>query len=100
MSYWNYRVCKREVPYGSDENETKTVYDIREAYYNDDGDVWATSEEPQGPRGETVEELKNDLERFGQAFERDTINLDTFKYAKCPYDKDDLKNLDKVDSED
>lgn len=42
MSHWNYRVVKHK------DNEEE-VFSIFEVYYNDDGSVYAYTEEPKNP---------------------------------------------------
>lgn len=56
---WNYRVMEHD-----------GIFTIHEVYYNDKGDITAISEDPMGPSGETLEELKGDMDYFLQAFNR------------------------------
>ena len=59
MSHWNYRTAfKRQVINGVEE----ITYGLVEAYYNDKGDLWLTTERFIEPSGETKEELIENLE--------------------------------------
>lgn len=68
---WNYRVIEHD----------KLFY-IHEVYYNDNGDITAISEDPMHPHGETLEELKNDMEYFLQALSRPVLQKEKIKFAK------------------
>ena len=50
---WDYRVIEH---YG--------MFTIHEVYYNDKGDITSISQDPMGPSGDTLEELKDDMEYF------------------------------------
>ncbi len=52
MSHWNHRVVKQILPDGSE------WHSVREVFYNDDGSIFAYTEEPVGIAGESIEELK------------------------------------------
>lgn len=67
---WNYRVI-----------ENDKMFYIHEVYYNDNGDITAISEDPMHPHGETLEELKNDMKYFLQAFNRPVLKKDEIKFA-------------------
>jgi hypothetical protein len=56
MTTWNYRVVKNE-----------GVFAIHEAYYDDAGEVMTITVEPMAPRGDSLAELRADLEKFCQA---------------------------------
>lgn len=53
---WDYRVI-----------EHNGMFTIHEVYYNDRGDITSMSQDPMGPSGDTLEELKGDMEYFLQA---------------------------------
>jgi len=74
---WNYRVIEHD-----------GLFYIHEAYYNDNGDITAISEDPMHPQGETPEELKNDMKYFLQAFNRPTLKKDEIKFAPMDGVKD------------
>ena len=80
---WNYRIGKKTVEYEFDgRKESEDIYGIYEAYYNDDGEIYATTVEGMEPHGETLEELKSDFEMMQEAFNKEVLDLDTIKYAK------------------
>ena len=68
--FWNYRVIEHD-----------RFFAIHEAYYNDNGDKTAISEDPMHPQGETLKELKNDMKYFLQAFNRPVLKKDEIKFA-------------------
>lgn len=58
--YWNHRVMIRH-----HEDYDLTTYGIREVYYDDDdGAITAWTVDDMDPHGETLEELRADLERM------------------------------------
>jgi hypothetical protein len=56
MSHWNHRVLKQILP---DDTEW---YTVREVYYNDDGSIFAYTEDPVEIVGESIAELRQELE--------------------------------------
>lgn len=56
MATWNYRVV-----------ETEGVFAIYEASYDDAGNVTGMTAEPVAPMGESLEELRADLEHYLKA---------------------------------
>jgi len=65
MMAWNYRVVKHiSHPEHGDE------YAIFEVYYDKRGKPEMMSFDPIAPHGETVDELKDDLDRMIEAFGR------------------------------
>ncbi len=85
---WNYRLCKETYSKGTQDEEVG--FEIREAYYNKSGGVWAVTETAARPFGESPDELKNVLERMNTALEKDIIDLDTFVFAKPDFDSDEV----------
>ena len=71
---WNYRVCKRN--YLSDE-----YFTIHEVYYNDDGSIWAVTEEAVAAFGDSPKEIKDCLKKMQEALKKDVIDLDTLVFA-------------------
>lgn len=67
---WNYRVI-----------EDKEVFRIHEVYYNDAGEITAISEDPIVPEGETLEELKDDLEYYFAALKNPVLKKEEIKFA-------------------
>ena len=55
---WRYRVFRSDL-------EDEVSYSIHEVYTTDDGINWTTDE--MSPRGETLKELADDLERMRRA---------------------------------
>ena len=59
MAHWEYRIgFKRSIVNGEEVLE----YGLIEAYYNDKGELWLTTERFIEPSGETKEELIENLE--------------------------------------
>ena len=77
---WNYRLCK-SVYKGADYEEV--TYDIREAYYNKDGGIWAITDNAVGIVGEDIDSVKQSLTWMQLALEKEVIDLDTFVFAKA-----------------
>lgn len=77
---WNYRIIEHD-----------RMFYIHEVYYNDNGDITAISEDPMHPHGETLEELKNDLEYFRQAFIRPILKKEKIKFAPMDGVEDSLR---------
>ena len=69
MKKWNYRVMRHTDAVG------RTHYAIHEAYYNDVGEVTAWTDEPSAPFGETIEELREELERMLRALDYPVIEV-------------------------
>ncbi len=72
---WNYRVI-----------EDKENFRIHEVYYNDAGEITAISEDPIVLEGETLEELKDDLEYYFAALESPVLKKDELKFASMTGD--------------
>jgi len=85
---WNYRLCKEKV---RDDvgGEPVYYYSVREAFFNQDGSIWAIGGEASlgcDKYATDTEEwvksdLQQDLEHQRQAFSRAVIDLDTIVYA-------------------
>jgi len=65
MSYWNYRIIKKEFP-----EHNKNAYQIHEVYYGDDGKIEGWTEDPISPYGDTPEELREDIRYQLNAFRK------------------------------
>ena len=79
MAHWEYRIgFKRHVINGEEERE----YGLAEAYYNDKGDIWLTTERFIEPSGETKEELIENLEMMLKDAKKDALVLDLEKLWK------------------
>ena len=70
--HWNHRVVKRTYPAPSNE----TFYQIHEAYYGVENKP-AITEEPDYPLGESIEELREDLQRMLRALDKPVLDYDT-----------------------
>ena len=76
MSYWNYRVFKEKIG-------KEVQYSIREAYYDDKQTTpngWTKDAIPAV--GESLKELKRDLDWMLKALEHQVIDLDKKKGRK------------------
>ncbi|MBI5652611.1 MAG: hypothetical protein HZC40_19530 [Chloroflexi bacterium] len=62
---WNYRVFR----------DAKDAYVIREVYYEEDGSIFACTQDAVEPFGETVEELAQDLKYFKQALKLPVLTM-------------------------
>ena len=78
-NFWEYRIgFKRHVINGVEE----ITYGLVEAYYNDKGDLWLTTERFIEPYGETKEELIENLEMMLKDAKKDAPVLDLEKLWK------------------
>jgi hypothetical protein len=68
--HWNYRMTVQTVD-GEEE------WAVRELYYGADGTVQMWSQNPEHPRGETLAELRLDMDRYTDALNRPALDLDT-----------------------
>lgn len=62
MATWNHRVIQKY-----NESFDETYFEIHEVHYGDDGSIWAMTENPTSPFGETIEELQECLEQMKRA---------------------------------
>ena len=82
---WNYRIgrktlkCKVDL---SNDYYEEDQYGIAECYYNEEGEIYATTERFIEPYGETLEELKWSFEAMKEAFDKEVFALDNIVYAK------------------
>ena len=76
MSYWNYRVIKKYY-----EKADVATFEIHEVYYDKAHKIEGWTESAVGPSGETVSELKEDIEHFMIALQK-PILLEQFKNGK------------------
>jgi hypothetical protein len=67
---WNYRVIEHE-----------EMFYIHEVYYNDKGEITAISEDPMHPCGESLDELKSDMEYFLHALNRPVLKKEEIRVA-------------------
>ena len=69
---WNYRIVKH--PDGT--------YGIHEAYYNDDGEIWALTEKPATGFWDDPEEAQRDAFFLLRAGARETLDLERLEFAE------------------
>jgi len=67
---WDYRVINHD-----------GMFTIHEVSYNDRGDITSVSQDPMGPSGDTLEELKDDMEYFLQALEMPVLKKEEIVFA-------------------
>ncbi len=67
---WDYRVIEHD-----------GMFTIHEVYYNDKGDITFISQDPMGPSGDTLEELKGDMEYFLQALNMSVLKKEEIVIA-------------------
>jgi hypothetical protein len=60
---WNYRVMKRL-------QNKEELYEIHEVYYDKNKEIEGYTENPINPCGNTLEELKKDLDRMQEALNK------------------------------
>ena len=65
MSYWNYRVGKKDGVLG--------VYAV---YHDDNGTIEGWSMNPFSPEAESLDELRTHLERMLEALEQGVIDIE------------------------
>jgi hypothetical protein len=80
MSTWNYRVIK------STNDDGETLYQIHEAFYNDSGELSLITENPVSPCGETLDELKRDLDRMIEDLRHPVLEAGKIEFAKLVED--------------
>lgn len=98
---WNYRLCKKTHRTNTTKPEEITCvsYEIHEAYYNDDGGLWAVTESPVtigaylepedgGSEEDMLAEVKGTVGRMNMALYKGVIDLDTVKFVDCDADDD------------
>ena len=94
MSTWNYRVVKSTNEHG------ETWYQVHEAFYNDNGDLALITKDPVSPAGESLEELKLDLERMIEDSQHPVLEAGKIQFAKLIEDNDGRSiTLEKLEKE-
>lgn len=98
MGHWNYRICRKKCQ-SEHRPEPVYFYGIYEVYYNDDGTIWASTEQPTSlgcdryvELGDTEEwalgEIKSGLEKMLKCLDTEILDLDTIVYTPRPEVKD------------
>lgn len=101
MGTWNYRLCSETAR----EHDGKPViyYSLREAYYNDDGEIWAVTENATGlgfdryPFEDTdpLDTVRVSLDRMRLALDKPIVDLDTIVFAsQSDVDDEDAEVVD------
>ena len=84
---WKYRIgrktlkCKVDL---SDDYYEEDCFGIVECYYNEEGEIYATTEHFIELWEENLEDLKWSFEKMKEAFDQEVLDLDNIVYAK-PY---------------
>lgn len=76
MSGWNNRIVRRCYINPLTGHEEVT-FSVHEAYYDDNGAVSALTKDSIAPQGEMLKELKGEIHRFLDAFEKPILDYDT-----------------------
>lgn len=76
--HWNYRMTVQTVDDAM--GGTEEVWAIREVYYHDDGTVWLWSVDPDHPQGETLADLRADMEHYADALNHPALDLDAMTW--------------------
>lgn len=72
---WNYRIFKR-IHRNKYLHEPETLYEIRETYYDKDGNINGWAETPD-VIGDSVDELKGTLEKMLLACDKPVVEYNT-----------------------
>lgn len=70
---WNYRVIRKPYDY---KDLVFEEYNVHEVFYDDNGNIESWTTEPISPYGDTLEELKNTLEKMLEALEKPILQED------------------------
>ena len=68
MSHWNYRIIRKY----HKESESST-YQIHEVYYDDKNNIKSWTQTPVEPMGESLAELRGDIQYFLKAFQQPAL---------------------------
>jgi hypothetical protein len=71
MMSWDYRVI-----------EHAGAFTVHEVHYNDKGGIVSISEEPMGPSGENLDDLKTDMDYFLQALDKPVLRKEEIEFAE------------------
>ena len=86
---WNHRIIRQRAPDAEREVDGEEFhYTIREVYYDRDGKPKMVMMEADGPFGLTMDELRQDVKRFFDAFHQPTLNYEDFDKPADPLVKD------------
>lgn len=79
MSYWNNRIIETE----------GGLFEVREVYYNDNGTIFAISEEPCSVYGESLDDLKLGISHILGAMDKPVLKESDIVFVDCGIEKDD-----------
>lgn len=91
---WNYRVVKRTYHAG-DASREEDEYGVYEAYYREDGSIYALSEDPVSPHGETMDEFRDSMEAYSAALEKPVLDYD-MKFGSAVHGQTDKSGENEV----
>jgi hypothetical protein len=74
MATWNYRVLER-----ADKKSGDKTFAIHEVYYNDEDKPDGCTKNAVAPMGESLEELKDDMDHYRQALEKPILMYDSLE---------------------
>jgi hypothetical protein len=69
MTHWNHRVVRRTF-----EDDDEVRYGIYEAYYDDNGLIWAITEKPVNVDADDIDGLRKQLEWMQKALEHPILD--------------------------
>lgn len=83
---WNYRVVRKNPPEsGTDTSpSTEHTFGIHEAYYAEDGRIYAVTQDPVEPFGETLAELRHGWVMMAEAFAQPIVDFDAIPEPASP----------------
>src|SRR3990167_8254322 len=91
---WDHRIVKEVLENGD------SWFSIREAFYNDAGELFAYTEEPADISGESIESLRQTLNWIQSAFDKEILIDGEVKFADDgvgEYDPATWKKFDNMD---
>lgn len=92
MTHWNHRVVKKYY------DEDYTEFAIKEVYYNEDKSIYAWMEEPCRVHGESLESLRQFLERCLKALDQPVLVDGEVEFVDDDGDnEEDWKSFDSID---
>ena len=100
MRHWNYRVLRRVIqPLPGVNSSPEDEYGIYEAYYDSTGKIHSISKDPMFPLGDTLDELKANLERMKRAFKSPVLDYEKLPEPGALSEEDDLDDISDTEGE-
>ena len=81
MSHWNHRVVKEKLEDGTE------WFSVREVFYNDDGSIYAYTEDPIDISGESVDGMRQSVTRILDCLNKDVLIDGEVKFVDKDADK-------------